>query len=192
MRGTGKSISISSTPAGARSRRNGGCGAVRGRRELRPGRQAAGRIEAQKPRLALSIQYAIESGSLPRRRELRRWTIAALQRDAEITLRFVGKAEGRALNRYYRGRDYPTNVLTFVYDDAPGGLAGDIVLCAPTISREAREQRKTPGAHYAHILVHGVLHLQGYDHQDDAEAESMEALETQILTRLGYDNPYRR
>jgi len=101
----------------------------------------------------------------------------------------VGLAEGRALNRAYRGRDYATNVLTFVLNDSPP-LAGDLVLCAPVIAREAREQRKSLTAHYAHLTIHGVLHLQGYDHADDRQAQAMETLETRILKRLGYPDPY--
>ena len=142
------------------------------------------------PSLALVVQYAVDATGLPTRRVLRKWMRAALRRNAEVTLRIVAEAEGLALNREYRKRDYATNVLSFVYQDAPQGLAGDIVLCAPVIQREAAEQGKPLAAHYAHLVIHGALHLQGYDHEDDSEAEAMEAHEIYILARLGYDNPY--
>ena len=111
-----------------------------------------------------------------------------------MTLRFVGAAEGRALNRQYRGRDYATNVLTFVYDDAGGRgpVAGDLVLCVPVLQREAREQKKTLRAHCAHLVVHGTLHLQGYDHESDKDARVMEALETELLAASGYRDPYEQ
>lgn len=146
------------------------------------------------PTLHLSVQYAVQPNTIPTRAQFRRWVKAALSRDAEITLRIVDEEEGRALNRDYRGKDYATNVLTFVYDDEFSGttlpLAGDIVLCAPVVAREAMEQEKPVEAHYAHLTVHGVLHLQGYDHESDEEAQQMEALETRIVTRLGYADPY--
>ena len=110
--------------------------------------------------------------------------------DARITVRLVGLAEGRALNRDYRGRDYATNVLTFVLDDGPP-YHGDVALCAPVVSREAREQGKDVTAHYAHLTVHGVLHLLGMDHDDEREAECMEQLEREILAGLGIADPYR-
>ena len=141
------------------------------------------------------MQYAAKPEGVPTRPQFRRWAAAALKRDAGIALRIVGEEEGRALNRDYRGKDYATNVLTFVYDnDFPGAelqLAGDIVLCAPVVESEAREQGKALAAHYAHLTVHGVLHLQGYDHETEAEAREMEALETEIVTKLGYPDPYR-
>jgi probable rRNA maturation factor len=142
------------------------------------------------PSLALVVQYAIDATGLPRRAELRKWLRAALRRDAEVTLRIVSEDEGRALNREYRKRDYATNVLTFVYQEELDGLVGDIVLCAPVVEREATEQRKPLTAHFAHLVIHGALHLQGYDHEDDSDAQAMEASEVQILARLGYDNPY--
>ena len=109
-----------------------------------------------------------------------------------MTIRFVGTAEGRALNRQYRGRDYATNVLTFVYDDARGNgpVAGDLVLCVPVLQREAREQKKSLRAHCVHLVVHGTLHLQGYDHENDKDARVMEAMETDLLAALGYRDPY--
>jgi probable rRNA maturation factor len=109
--------------------------------------------------------------------------------DARVTLRFVGAREGRALNRDFRGRDYATNVLSFAYREFKP-LAGDIVLCAPVIAKEARAQHKSIDAHYAHLVVHGMLHLQGFDHEDNAEAAAMEARETEIVTGLGYADPY--
>ena len=135
------------------------------------------------------MQNAARSRALPPSARFRRWALAALARDAAITLRVVGEREGRRLNRDYRGRDHATNVLSFVYaDTAP--LAGDIVLCAPVVRREARERGISAEAHYAHLTVHGVLHLQGYDHVRRRDAEAMEALESSIVTKLGYADPY--
>ena len=142
-----------------------------------------------RPRLALTVQFDVDATALPRRPTLRRWATAALEGDAHVTLRFVGTREGRTLNRRYRRRDRPTNVLTFVYDDGVS-LAGDIVLCAPVVAREARAQRKTLRAHYAHLVIHGMLHLQGYDHERDHDAAQMEAREIALLRMLGYANPY--
>ena len=143
------------------------------------------------PRLRLALQNPARSRSLPPAARFRRWARAALARDADITLRVVGEREGRRLNRDYRGGDYATNVLTFVYGErAP--LAGDIVLCAPVVRREARERGIAAEAHYAHLTVHGVLHLQGHDHVRRREAEAMEALESRIVRKLGYADPYAR
>jgi probable rRNA maturation factor len=144
---------------------------------------------AKTPRLALTVQYATAATALPSRARLRIWAHAALRRDAVITLRFVGGREGRALNRRYRRRDYATNVLTFVYAERPA-LAGDIALCPPVATREARERGVPIRDHYAHLVVHGVLHLQGHDHQRPAEAARMERLESRILARLGCGDPY--
>ncbi len=144
-------------------------------------------------KLKLATQYAARAADVPPRSAFRKWVKAALTRDAEIVLRVVDEAEGQSLNRSFRDRDYATNVLTFVYDNVRPGvqsLAGDIVLCAPVIEREAREQQKDLTAHYAHLTLHGVLHLQGYDHESDVEAASMEQMEAEILGRLGYENPY--
>ncbi|HET8875720.1 MAG TPA: rRNA maturation RNase YbeY [Casimicrobiaceae bacterium] len=141
------------------------------------------------PRLSLAIQSTVESADIPKRAALARIAGAALEHDADVTFRFVDGREGRALNRRYRGRDYATNVLTFVYDDGVS-LTGDIVLCAPVIAREAREQRKTLRAHYAHLVIHGMLHLQGYDHERDGDAARMEAREIALLRDLGFANPY--
>jgi len=118
-----------------------------------------------------------------------RFVRAALERDAEITIRLVNEHEGRALNRDYRGRDYATNILSFVYASTPV-VRGDLVLCAPVVSREALQQGKTPLDHYAHLIVHGVLHLHGLDHENDADAHAMEARETAIITGLGFADPY--
>jgi probable rRNA maturation factor len=143
--------------------------------------------------VSISIQYATEHDDLPARGLLRRWARAALgQRAANkiLVLRFVDEAEGRALNRRHRGKDRPTNVLSFVYDDEHGAPGGDIVLCAPVLRREAAEQGKPVAAHCAHLVVHGVLHLLGYDHEHAADARKMEARERAILATLGFGNPY--
>jgi probable rRNA maturation factor len=137
----------------------------------------------------LAVQYATDHAGTPTRPQFRRWVKAALMQPAEIVLRLVDETEGRELNRQFRGKDYATNVLTFVYDDMQP-LTGDIVLCAPVVGAEAQQQHKGLLAHYAHLTVHGVLHLQGYDHIEDAEAAQMEQLETQILAKLGYPDPY--
>jgi len=121
---------------------------------------------------------------------VRKWVGAALQGPAEIAVRVVGAEEGRALNRQYRGKDYATNVLTFDYAREPV-VSADLVLCAPVVEREAKEQGKTLEAHYAHLLVHGALHAQGYDHEaGEREAMEMEAAEILLLGVLGYPNPY--
>jgi probable rRNA maturation factor len=144
-----------------------------------------------KPALSLSLQFADASHRehLPRHR-IARWIRAALEAPAQITVRIVGEQEARALNRDYRGRDYATNVLTFDYTDEPEVVA-DLVLCAPVVEREAREQRIALPAHYAHLVVHGTLHAQGYDHEhDEQEAALMEQRESQILAGLGFADPY--
>ena len=121
---------------------------------------------------------------------MRRWVTTALMRPGEITVRIVGAAEGRRLNLRYRGKDHATNVLSFPYALSRRLVQGDIVLCAPVIAREARDQKKTLDAHYAHLTVHAVLHLQGYDHARRREARRMERLEKRLLTKLGYPDPY--
>ncbi|MCC7041748.1 MAG: rRNA maturation RNase YbeY [Burkholderiales bacterium] len=142
------------------------------------------------PALALSVQYASNAPDLPTRAQVRRWVKAALAADAVVTVRFVDAIEGRALNAEFRGKDYATNVLTFVYDDeAP--RAGDIVLCTSVVREEAAVQGKTLPAHYAHLVVHGMLHLQGLDHERAADAVVMEAREIEILAALGVPDPYR-
>lgn len=144
---------------------------------------------SRKPVLALAVQYALADETLPTRARLRKWALATLRADAEVTLRLVDAGEGRSLNRDYRGKDHATNVLTFIYRDTPP-LSGDIVLCVPVIAEEALRQRKDLVAHYAHLVVHGMLHLQGYDHENGADAGIMEALETEIVMQLGYPAPY--
>lgn len=142
------------------------------------------------PKLSLAVQYASTAQSLPTRGQFRRWFKSALQRDVSITLRIVDELEGHALNKNYRGKDYPTNVLTFVYDDVQL-LSGDVVICAPVVEREAAMQRKDLHAHYAHLTVHAALHLQGYDHDNDSDATEMEALETALMLKLHFPNPYQ-
>lgn len=140
--------------------------------------------------LTLSIQGQSRFDGLPARNTLVRWIAAALERDAELTVRFVGAAEARTLNRDYRGGDHATNVLTFDYAHAPV-VRADIVLCVPVIRREAREQRKPFRQHLAHLTVHGVLHAHGHEHDRAADARKMEAHEVRILARLGIADPYR-
>jgi probable rRNA maturation factor len=153
-------------------------------------------------RLDVSVSYATPRAGLPASVSFRKWVAAALAsriREADLAIRIVGTAEGRALNRHYRGKDHATNVLSFPADMAEGvklpkgvklPLLGDIVLCAPVIAREAKQQGKPLAWHYAHLTVHGVLHLLGWDHQDEREAECMEVLEREILAGLGIGDPY--
>lgn len=141
------------------------------------------------PKLILNIQYASDHAPLPLQSQFRKWAKATLRIDTEVTIRIVGKQEGCQLNKIYRGKDYPTNVLTFPMAEEPH-LMGDIILCAPVIEAEAKAQNKSIEAHYAHLTVHGILHLHGYDHETDAQAELMEGLETAIITKLGYASPY--
>jgi len=153
------------------------------------------------------MQYASSAKNLPTRAQFRRWARAALQHDVQTALRIVDEPEARALNKSYRGKDYATNVLTFVYADetqpqnvgakpsSAGGTAGrrlhgDIVLCAPVVKREAREQHKELAAHYAHLVIHAILHLQGYGHGDEQDASKMEKFETALMAKLGYADPY--
>ncbi len=145
-----------------------------------------------KPALQLSLQFADprHRALLPRHR-VARWVRAALAAPGQITVRIVDAEEGRALNRGYRGKDYATNVLTFDYERAPLVLA-DLVLCAPVVEAEARAQRIPIEAHYAHLLVHGTLHAQGFEHDHDADAAVMEARESEVLRGLGLDDPYGR
>ena len=150
-------------------------------------RKTSGRL--RRGNVELTVQYATRARPLPSERNIRKWVEAALRADARLTVRLVGTPEGRALNRQYRGRDYATNVLTFVHAGRPP-YDGDLALCAPVVSREAREQRKDVMAHYAHLTVHGVLHLQGYEHERDSDAIAMEKLEKRILKRLGFSDPY--
>lgn len=167
------------------------------------------RATPPRPELALSVQTGGGIATVPvSRPRLRRWVLAALQGDARITLRFVGTREGRALNREHRGRDYATNVLTFAYDPmpeppAPASAArkrsaappcppveADIVICMPVVRAEARAQGKPLDHHLAHLVIHGVLHAQGFDHEDETEAQAMEGLETALLRRLRIPDPY--
>ncbi|MFN3983977.1 MAG: rRNA maturation RNase YbeY [Rhodocyclaceae bacterium] len=150
--------------------------------------------------LKLTIQKAVSDAdktATPKKHQIRRWAQAALRAGmADVTVRLVGEEEGRVLNRDFRGKDYATNVLTFVYDEnetvaAPAAvLSGDLVVCVPVVLREAHEQGKPVEAHFAHLVVHGMLHLQGYDHEDAAEAVIMEGLEAEILATLGFPDPY--
>ena len=147
------------------------------------------------PTLSLSLQFARWSGSAEHRQALprhavARWLRHALSADGEITVRIVDEAEGRQLNHDYRKKDYATNVLTFDYAQEPLVMA-DLVLCGPVVAREAQEQGKPLQAHYAHLLVHGALHAQGWDHEtSEQDAQEMEAYETAILQELGFPDPY--
>ena len=146
----------------------------------------------------LAVRYGVARTSLPSPVSFRRWVEAALhgakrRKPAELAIRIVGTDEGLALNRNYRGKDYATNVLSFPVKLPPGvklPLIGDLAICAPVVLREAAEQGKVPRDHWAHLTIHGVLHLLGYDHIQDSEAEAMEALETRILAGLGIADPY--
>lgn len=147
------------------------------------------------PALDLSLQFGTFPGAAEHRKVLtsakvRRWIEMALAAPGEIAVRIVGAEEGQAMNRQYRGKDYATNVLTFDYARQPV-VSADLVLCAPVVEREAKEQGKTLEAHYAHLLLHGTLHAQGYDHEaGDGDALEMEALEVLLMGALGYSNPY--
>jgi probable rRNA maturation factor len=147
--------------------------------------------------LQLSLQFgpsaeAAAHRELLSRSRVTRWIRHALAVDAEITVRIVDAEEGRKLNREYRKKDYATNVLTFDYQQEPTVMA-DLVLCAPVVEREAQEQNKTLEEHYAHLLVHGTLHAQGWDHETSEEdAEEMEAYETDIMKEMGYEDPYAK
>ena len=151
--------------------------------------------------LHLSVQFASAAAHLPSRSQVRRWALAAHAGnagagDGVVTIRYVDEKEGRALNRDFRGKDYATNVLTFVQDGSPlvdkasTGYAADIAICAPVIAREAREQKKAVHDHHAHMVVHGMLHAQGFDHEDATEAAAMEAIEIAVLKRFRIKNPY--
>lgn len=141
-------------------------------------------------RLNLSVQYACNMAGLPSRAEVRRWARAALAGGGQVTVRYVAAEEGQALNRDYRGKDYATNVLSFVYDTDPLTV-GDLVICAPVVAREAAERGRPLAAHHAHLVVHGMLHLQGHDHETgDEDARIMEGREKEILAGLGYPDPY--
>jgi probable rRNA maturation factor len=151
-------------------------------------------------RLDVAVAYATARKGVPAAASFRRWVAAALEgrtEEAELSIRIVGEDEGRALNRQYRGRDYATNVLSFpaeLPEGLPAGvtfpLLGDLVVCAPVVAAEAAAQGKPAADHYAHLTVHGSLHLLGWDHEDEADAEAMEALERAILAGLGVRDPY--
>lgn len=141
-------------------------------------------------RLNLSVQYACNREGLPLRADFVRWARATLIGGGQVTIRLVDADEGRALNAEYRGKDYATNVLSFPYESEPL-VMGDLVICPEVVAREAAEQGKPQAAHYAHLTVHGMLHLQGWDHEDDGEALEMEDEERTILAELGYPDPYR-
>ena len=148
--------------------------------------------------LEVGVSYGLPRKGLPAAASFKRWAAAACEgriRKADLAIRLVDTKEGLALNRHYRGKDSATNVLSFPAEipegvDLPMPLLGDLVICAPVVSREAREQGKALNAHYAHLTVHGVLHLLGMDHEDEREAEAMELLEREILAGLGYSDPY--
>ena len=145
---------------------------------------------------ALEVQYACTVSDVPDEASFRTWALAALGEDqacAELVIRVVEEAESRALNKRYRGKDKPTNVLSFPFEVPPGvdiDHLGDLVICAAVVNREAADQRKPLAHHWAHMVVHGILHLRGYDHQDEQQASAMEALETEILEGLGIADPY--
>ncbi len=135
------------------------------------------------------MQYACADEALPERAQVRRWALAALETDVQVTIRFVAAKEGRRLNHDFRGKDYATNVLSFVYETDP--VIGDLVVCLPVVKREAKEQKKPFKAHLAHMIVHGMLHLQGYDHETGAhDAAIMEQREREILARFRIADPY--
>ena len=151
-------------------------------------------------RLDVGVSYALPRTGLPSSVSFRKWVAAALKgriREADLAVRVVDEKEGCSLNHHYRGNDYATNVLSFPAEMPQGlpkgvkmPLLGDLVICAPVVAREAAEQGKSLSAHYAHLTVHGTLHLLGWDHEDDKEADAMEQLEREILAELGIDDPY--
>ncbi|BCM24420.1 rRNA maturation RNase YbeY [Methyloradius palustris] len=141
------------------------------------------------PQLNLTVQNISVTSQIPSEADFKKWVKATIRVDTEATIRIVDEAEGRELNKAYRGKDYATNVLTFPLSEEPH-LIGDIVICAPVVASEAASQNKALKAHFAHLTVHGVLHLHGYDHEIDAQAELMESIETEIVMKLGYPDPY--
>lgn len=147
--------------------------------------------------LDLEVQYALDDSDVPSQQDLRHWTLAALQplqRPVELVIRIVDETESRQLNSRYRGIDKPTNVLSFPFEAPPAVTSshlGDLVICAPVVRKEAGEQHKPEPHHWAHMVVHGVLHLRGYDHQSDEDASAMETLEQRVLEQLGVPDPYR-
>jgi probable rRNA maturation factor len=157
---------------------------------------AARKQKNVRPEFSLAVQFASEADTLPSRAQIRRWVAAALEHPAEITVRIVDAEEAQALNQDYRDKDYVPNVLTFEYgeigrdESGRGVLGGDVVICAPVVAREAHEQGKPLKQHYAHMTIHGVLHLQGYDHLDPHDADIMESREAAILGRFHIPDPY--
>ena len=141
------------------------------------------------PQLAICIQIASEQANVPAKSQFKKWAKAALRVDTEVTIRIVDAQEALELNSTYRGKDYATNVLTFPLTEMPH-LMGDIIICAPVVEAEAKAQNKPLEAHFAHLTVHGMLHLCGFDHETEPQAELMESLEITILQKLGYANPY--
>jgi probable rRNA maturation factor len=141
------------------------------------------------PKILLTLQIASELNNIPTTAQFKKWVKATLRVDTEVTIRIVDEDEGRTLNNTYRSKNYATNVLTFPLTEEPH-LIGDIVICAPIVEKEARTQHKSFEAHFAHLTVHGVLHLHGYDHETEAQAALMESIEVTTLQKLGYANPY--
>jgi probable rRNA maturation factor len=141
------------------------------------------------PKLQLNLQIASSASEIPTKAQFKSWAKAALRVDTEVTIRIVDADEGRMLNSTYRGKDYATNVLTFPLTEVPH-LMGDIIICAPVVETEAQSQNKPLEAHYAHLTIHGVLHLHGYDHETEEQAALMESIEVTTLQKLGYANPY--
>ena len=141
------------------------------------------------PQLAISIQIATELANVPAKSQFKKWAKAALSVDTEVTIRIVDAQEALKLNSQYRDKDYAANVLTFPLTETPH-LMGDIIICSPVVAAEASAQNKDLMAHYAHLTVHGMLHLCGFDHETEPQAELMELIEIQILAKLGYANPY--
>jgi probable rRNA maturation factor len=146
-------------------------------------------IMSKQPILSMDVQFASKLAGLPTVSQFKRWARNTIRVDSEITLRIVDEVEARALNNVYRQKDYATNVLTFPLAEEPFIMA-DIVICAPVVAKEAKEQDKTLEAHFAHLTAHGILHAHGYDHEVEEQAKLMESIETQILTKLGYADPY--
>lgn len=146
--------------------------------------------------IEVDLQLASEAANIPAAGDFQRWAEAALSirsEDSELSIRVVDEPESQQLNHQYRGKEKPTNVLSFPFEVPEGielSLLGDLVICAPVVQREAQEQQKSLNDHWAHMVIHGILHLLGYDHIDDAEAEEMETLEINLLAKLGIDNPY--
>ncbi len=151
-------------------------------------------MDSSNKRISLSVQYSCGEKNIPSRAQLRRWVSASAERSLQLTVRFVSDREGRALNRDFRGKDYATNVLSFVYAPATvlatQAIEGDIAICVDVIRKEAKVQKKLVHAHFAHMVIHGALHVQGYDHETAKDASVMEAREIKILRQFRITNPY--